>query len=175
MVTLDPAPGVHLEQPTGSPGASEDANGSIAVVTLSHPGRLNAMTRAMWRDLRAVFTDLARRSALRCILLRGQGGQFCAGGDISEYPSFRFDEATLAEFHETEVWGALQAMLDCEVPIVAQIEGHCMGAGLEIASCCDIRVSADNARFGAPIARLGFPMAPKEAACLMRLLGEPTH
>lgn len=57
------------------------------------------------------------------------------------------------------MWCALQAMRDCDVPVLAQIEGNCMGAGLEIASCCDIRIAADSARFGAPIARLGFPMA----------------
>ena len=65
-------------------------------------------------------------------------------------------------------------MLDCDVPIVAQIEGNCMGAGVEIASCCDIRIAADTARFGAPIAKLGFPMAPREAALVMRAVGELT-
>ena len=53
-------------------------------------------------------------------------------------------------------------MLDCDVPLLALIEGNCMGAGLEIASCCDIRIAGASSRFGAPIARLGFPMAPRE-------------
>jgi enoyl-CoA hydratase/carnithine racemase len=65
-------------------------------------------------------------------------------------------------------------MLDCDVPIVAQIAGNCMGAGVEIASCCDIRMATDTARFGAPIAKLGFPMAPREAALVMRAVGELT-
>jgi enoyl-CoA hydratase len=69
----------------------------------------------------------------------------------------------LRAFHEDDVWGGLQAMLDCDVPIVAQIEGNCMGAGVEIASCCDIRIAGATAKFGAPIAKLGFPMAPREA------------
>ncbi|MEO8012605.1 MAG: enoyl-CoA hydratase-related protein, partial [Polaromonas sp.] len=56
----------------------------------------------------------------------------------------------------------------------AQIEGNCMGAGVEIASCCDIRLAAGSARFGAPIAKLGFPMAPREAALVMRAVGELT-
>ena len=72
------------------------------------------------------------------------------------------------------MWGGLQAMLDCDVPMVAQIEGNCMGAGLEIASCCDIRIAGDSAKFGAPIAKLGFPMAPREAALVMRAAGELT-
>jgi enoyl-CoA hydratase/carnithine racemase len=148
--------------------------GGLALVTLSHPARFNAMSRAMWRELRAVFSALHQNSALRCVLIRGEGGHFCAGGDISEYTGFRFAEATLRDFHENEVWGGLQAMLDCDLPIVAQIEGNCMGAGLEIASCCDLRLAGDSARFGAPIARLGFPMAPREAALVLRAVGELT-
>ena len=65
-------------------------------------------------------------------------------------------------------------MLDCDVPIVAQIDGNCMGAGVEIASCCDIRIASDAARFGAPIARLGFPMAPREAQLVIREAGALT-
>jgi enoyl-CoA hydratase/carnithine racemase len=132
------------------------------------------MSRLMWGELRAAFELIQRRSDLRCVLVQGEGGHFCAGGDISEYADFRFKEASLRDFHENEVWGGLQAMLDCDVPIVAQIDGNCMGAGLEIASCCDIRIAADAARFGAPIAKLGFPMAPREAALVMRAVGELT-
>lgn len=149
-------------------------DGPIALVTLSHPGKLNAMSRAMWRLLREVFTGLQQRSDVRCVLLRGEGASFCAGGDIAEYPDFRFDEAALRDFHENEVWGGLQAMLDCDVPIVAQIEGACMGAGMEIASCCDMRLAGVSATFGAPIGKLGFPMAPREAALVMRAAGELT-
>ncbi|MBX9871119.1 MAG: enoyl-CoA hydratase/isomerase family protein [Burkholderiaceae bacterium] len=148
-----------------------ERQGALARVTLSHPGRFNAMSRAMWRELRAVFTALQTDTSLRCILLRGEGGHFCAGGDISEYESFRFRESDLRAFHEDEVWGGLQAVLDCDVPVLAQIEGNCMGAGVEIACCCDIRIAADSARFGAPIGRLGFPMAPREAALVLREAG----
>src|SRR5512134_380907 len=148
--------------------------GSIALVTLSHPGKLNAMSRAMWRELRAEFRRIHDGSEWRCVIVRGEGGAFCAGGDISEYPSFRFDEGALRDFHEDEVWGALDAMLKCDVPVVAQIEGACMGAGMEIASCCDIRIAGESARFGAPIAKLGFPMAPREAQVVARAAGELT-
>ena len=99
------------------------------------------MSRGMWLKLREVFSALQLRTDLCCVLVRGESGHFCAGGDISEYAAFRFEEASLRYFHETEVWGGLQAMLDCNLPIVAQIEGNCMGAGVEIASCCDIRVA----------------------------------
>lgn len=146
--------------------------GSIARVTLSHPGKLNAMSRAMWLELREVFERIQQNAALRCVILAGEGGNFCAGGDISEYAVFRFEEASLRQFHDELVWGGLQAVLDCDVPIVAQIEGACMGAGLEIASCCDLRLAGASAKFGAPIAKLGFPMAPRELALVMGAAGE---
>ena len=63
-------------------------------------------------------------------------------------------------------------MLDCDLPIVAEIRGNCMGGGLEIACCCDIRLAASSARFGAPVARLGFPMAPREAALVAGEVGQ---
>lgn len=151
-----------------------EVKGPLAFVTLSHSGKLNAMSRAMWRELRAAFERIQQSAGLRCVLVRGEGGHFCAGGDISEYAGFRFEEAGLRAFHEDDVWGGLQAMLDCDVPVVAQLEGNCMGAGLEIASCCDIRIAGDTAKFGAPIAKLGFPMAPREAALVMRVAGELT-
>ena len=156
---------------------SVSVGGRLARVTLSSPGKLNAMSRAMWQQLRSAFAGIASLAAvgkLRCVVVAGEGGHFSSGGDISEYAAFRFGEASLKGFHEGDVWGALQAMLDCDLPIIAQIEGNCMGAGLEIASCCDIRLASNSARFGAPIARLGFPMAPREAALVVGAVGELT-
>ena len=147
------------------------ADGGISRVTLSHAGKLNAMSRAMWRELRSVFEGIQQDASIRCVIVEGEGGHFCAGGDIAEYPAFRFSEQGLRDFHEDDVWGGLDAMLCCDVPLVAQIEGNCMGAGVEIASCCDIRVAGASAKFGAPIARLGFPMAPREAKLVSEALG----
>ena len=147
------------------------ADGGISRVTLSHAGKLNAMSRAMWRELRSVFEGIQQDASIRCVIVEGEGGHFCAGGDIAEYPAFRFSEQGLRDFHEDDVWGGLDAMLCCDVPLVAQIEGNCMGAGVEIASCCDIRVAGASAKFGAPIACLGFPMAPREAKLVSEALG----
>lgn len=166
--------------PTVSPACASDGilhtlrPDGLAVVVLCNPSKLNAMTRAMWRALRSTFEALQRDAAVRCVLVRGEGGHFCAGGDISEYPEFRFDPASLRAFHEEDVWGGLNAMLQCDVPIVAQIAGNCMGAGVEIACCADLRIAAAGARFAAPIARLGFPMAPREAALVAQEAGRTT-
>ena len=154
--------------------AGEAAGLGVVRVTLRHDGRLNAMSRAMWRQLRSVFESIQRSADVRCVLVEGAGQAFCAGGDISEYPAFRFDAAQLRDFHEGDVWGGLSAMLACDVPIVARIAGACMGAGVEIASCCDIRIAEAGARFGAPIAKLGFPMAPREAALVAGAVGDTT-
>ena len=160
---------VEVERAAGAAGEL-----GVVRVTLRHDGRLNAMSRSMWRQLREVFLAVQRSSDVRCVWLQGQGSAFCAGGDISEYPGFRFDAVALRDFHENDVWGALQAMLECDVPIVAQIAGACMGAGVEIASCCDIRIAGQSARFGAPIAKLGFPMAPRELQLVVGAVGEVT-
>jgi enoyl-CoA hydratase len=154
--------------------AGEAGDAGVVRVTVRNSGRLNAMSRPMWRQLRSVFLAIQQDAQARCVLIEGAGGAFCAGGDISEYPAFRFDPAALRDFHENDVWGALQAMLDCDVPIVARIDGACMGAGVEIASCCDIRIAETGARFGAPIAKLGFPMAPREAALVAGAVGDVT-
>lgn len=148
--------------------------GRVASVTLCHPNKFNAMSRSMWRGLKTVFDGLAARHDLSCIVISGADGHFCAGGDIAEYPSFRFDPVQLAHFHESEVWGGLSAIRSCDIPVVAAIEGNCMGAGVEIASCCDIRIAGRSARFGAPIARLGFPMAPREAQLVASAVGLAT-
>jgi enoyl-CoA hydratase/carnithine racemase len=155
-------------------GITVQRQGHISTVVLNSPDKLNAMSRAMWRDLQTAFLEIQADSTIRCVLLRGAGAHFCAGGDIAEYPDFRFDEFKLRSFHEEEVWGALAAILACDVPIVAQIQGVCMGAGVEIASACDVRVAADDSKFGAPIARLGFPMAAREAALVSGAVGEMT-
>ena len=152
--------------------------GRLAIVTLANPAKLNAMSRHMWQQLRSVFDSISGNKDADCVLVLGAPcgdlKAFSAGGDIFEYPSFRFNEASLREFHEVDVWGGLQAMLACDVPIVARIDGACMGAGVEMASCCDIRIAGSSAKFGAPIAKLGFPMAPKEAEVVVRAVGELT-
>jgi len=148
-----------------------DADG-IAHVEISNPGKLNAMSIAMWEDLREIFEGLQRHEPPpRVVVISGAGGDFVAGGDIEEFPQFRFDPARLARFHEEVVATALRAVLDCDVPLVARIAGACVGGGLEIAACCDLRLCEATSRFGVPIARLGFPMAPGEVEIVSRAIG----
>jgi enoyl-CoA hydratase len=150
--------------------------GLMARLTLANPGKLNAIDIAMWRELRARFEQLQampEADAPHAVIVCGADGQFASGGDIAEFAGFRFDEARLHHFHEEIVAPALHAMLACDIPSFAQIDGACIGGGLEIAACCDIRVCGAASRFGAPIAKLGFPMAPAELQVLRGVVGEP--
>ena len=144
----------------------------IVRVTISHPEKLNALSVAMWRELRQTFDAVASAdgSRERVVIVCGAGGAFAAGGDIEEFPQFRFDEERLRHFHEDVVAPALQALLDCPLPVIAQIEGACVGGGLEIAACCDIRIAGASSRFGIPIDKLGFPLAPLEAQMVSRVV-----
>lgn len=154
-------PGTIRLDPAGADG--------IARLTIANPGKLNALTVAMWRGLRTAVEGLAG-TPTRVLVVQGEGDNFAAGGDIEEFPDFRFDEALLRRFHEDDVAPALRALLDCDLPVIAQIEGACIGGGLEIAACCDIRICGMGSRFGIPIAKLGFPLAPLEAEMVARVL-----
>ncbi len=145
--------------------------GTFAWVTLSHPGRLNAISVAMWRELEQVFAAVARDDALRCVIVRGDGGNFAAGADIREFPQVRGDFERVQHYHRHILAPALNAIAECPHPVIAQIEGVCVGGGLEIASQCDLRIAGTSSRFGVPINRLGFPMAPDEMRGLLELVG----
>ncbi len=147
----------------------------VALLTLAHPAKMNAIDIAMWRELQALMLHLqamAPADAPHAVIVRGAEGHFAAGGDIVEFAGFRFEEDTLRDFHENVVAPALHAMIDCDIPLFAQIEGNCIGGGMEIAACCDIRICGEGSRFGAPIARLGFPMAPLELEVVSRVVPE---
>jgi len=149
-----------------------DADG-IATLRISNPGKMNALSLAMWRELRAVFDGLRESDAPpRVVVVRGAGREFVAGADIEEFPQFRFEPESLAAYHEDIVGPALHAMLDCDLPLIAHIEGACIGGGLEIAACCDLRFAEPASRFGVPIARLGFPMAPAEVEIVSHAFGQ---
>ncbi len=153
-----------------------DNSGLLARLTLANPGKLNAIDIAMWQELRLRFEQLQAMPAAdapHAVIVCGADGQFASGGDIVEFAGFRFDEARLHHFHEQIVAPALHAMLACDIPSFAQIDGACIGGGLEIAACCDIRVCGTTSRFGAPIAKLGFPMAPAELQVLSRVAPAP--
>ena len=147
-------------------------DGAIATVTLSNPGKLNAINIAMWERLGATFAALALNPDLRCVIVRGAGANFAAGADIEEFPHIRSTVAQGIHYHQDVIAPVLQAIIECPHPTIAAIEGACVGGGLEIACACDLRIAAPSARFGIPINRLGFPLAPAELQGLLQLIGK---
>lgn len=145
---------------------------AIATVTLSNPGKLNALTVAMWRELARVMDGLSADEDLRCVVLRGAGQEaFAAGADIAEFATARNDVEQGKVYHREYVYGALRAVGECLHPTVAMIHGPCVGGGLEIACQCDLRIAGESGRFGVPINRLGFSIAYDELAALLPLVG----
>ena len=151
-----------------------DATSGIASVTLANPDKLNAVTAAMWRELKQVMDELHGDESLRCIVIRGEGGDFAAGGDIEEFLSLRDNYQQAQVYHGEWVADALQSIGACRHPCVALIQGSCIGGGLEIAGQCDLRIAGESSRFGAPIMKLGFSMAHIEMRGLLALAGAAT-
>jgi enoyl-CoA hydratase/carnithine racemase len=148
------------------------ADAGVATVTLESAGKLNAVSIAMWHDLRRVFESLADDQSVHCVVLRGAGGNFAAGADLDEFRDVHHDKASGRRFHLETVVPSLAAIRDLPHPVLAAIEGVCAGGGLQIALACDVRIAADNARFGVPVGRLGLPVVLPELRLLLERLGQ---
>ena len=147
------------------------ASDSLARVLISTPGHLNAISTSMWKQLQQCFQEISAHAGLRVAEVRGANGAFAAGADIAEFESVRMTRDQARHFHDGMIAPALASIVHCPIPVVAAIDGPCVGGGLEIASVCDLRIASDRSRFGIPIQRLGFPLAPSEAAGLVGLVG----
>jgi enoyl-CoA hydratase len=145
-------------------------DGPIATVTIDNPGRLNALSKPMWLQLKDAFDAISADESLRCVILRGAGEAFAAGADISEFETERYDVES-ARRYGTAIHPSLEAVSNCPHPVIAQITGACVGGGLEIAARADIRICSENARFGIPVNRLGLVVAYDELKPLLDIVG----
>lgn len=145
----------------------------IATVLLNRPEKMNALNLEMWVQLAARFGELERDPGLRCVILRGAGGHFAAGADLAEFRDLRWTTDQAVAYGEIMI-RALHAIRDCPLPTVAAIDGNCIGAGLEVAAMCDLRLAVDTARFGVPIQKIGVTMPYPELSELVALLGRAT-
>lgn len=124
--------------------------GSLAVLSLVRPGG-NRISFEMRRELRHAIRRVAASNA-RALLVRGEGADFCLGGDVSEWPDVPVDELR----HKIEVFAeALDLLSRLEIPTLAAIQGGCSGGGLELALTCDLVVASQSAWFSCPEATLG--------------------
>jgi len=154
---------VHGRRPDPG-GARRRRRCRLATVTLNRPDKLNALTKPMWRALGDAMRALSGDDAVRCVILRGAGGKsFAPGNDIAEFETERSNLEQGRAYGEV-LHGALGAIADCRHPVVAQIDGICVGGGLEIAALADLRICGRGSRFGVPINKLGLTMAHAELA-----------
>ena len=139
----------------------------VARVFLSRPEKANALSSPMLAKLRAAIESLKGDGSVRVAVLAGRGKAFCGGADVEEMA--RLDASNAAAFVES-IHFVCRAIRALEVPVVAQLHAAVIGAGLEIAAACDLRVAAEGTRFSMPEVRLGIPSVV-EAALLPRLVG----
>ncbi len=140
----------------------------VATLTIDNAAKLNTLHSRLMTTLVAEADALAQRSDLRAVVLRGTGERaFIGGADITEMAAL--DAATARGFI-TLVHQSCEALRRIPVPVLARISGYALGAGLEIAASCDLRLAASDARFGMPEVRIGIPSVV-EAALLPRLIG----
>ncbi len=131
-----------------------ERDGDIAFIIVDNPARMNAFTAAMWEALPARIVEAERDDKARVIVLRGAGERaFSAGADISEFDTARSGDKTAA--YDALSDAAFTALTRCAKPTIAMIHGFCLGGGLSVALCADIRLADDKAEFAIPAAKLG--------------------
>ncbi len=156
-----PTPALQVE-------TEQHSQGSVYRLTVARPERLNIVDTATLTEMSNALTQIAGDDAARAVVLDGAGDRAWIGGaDINEMVALNRDSARtfISRLHQV-----CQALRQLPVPVIARIDGFCLGAGLEIAACCDMRIAATGSRFGMPEVQVGVPSVI-EAALLPRLIG----
>jgi len=142
--------------------------GTVAFVTLDNQAKLNTLNRALMTEFIAAIVSLSHVEDLRAVVLSGAGDKaFIGGANIPEMS--RLDPDSARDFI-TLVHQTCDCLRRCPVPVIARIDGFALGAGLEVAVSCDLRVATDRAKFGMPETKVGIPSVI-EAALLPQLIG----
>jgi enoyl-CoA hydratase len=129
--------------------------GGVGIVTFNNPERHNAVSLEMWEATTEILNGFAADNDIRVVVLTGAGGKaFVSGADISKFGSER---ATLEAVHSynKKTDATYASIADFPKPTIAMIRGYCIGGGLGLATCCDLRIASDNSRFAVPAAKLG--------------------
>ena len=124
---------------------------AVATITLDRPGARNALTWAMYEELDRALDRVGSESEVRVVVVRGAGGNFAAGTDISQFAAFASGDDGVD--YERRLEGVLTKLESLPATTLAAVEGYAAGFGLALAAACDLRIAAPNAQFGVPIAR----------------------
>lgn len=136
-------------------------DGAVAELLLNAPERKNALPLAAWQRIPGLVGQIAENPEIRICIVRGAAGAgFCAGADISEFEAIRSTPEAAKHYDGINV-AAFQALKTLSVPVVAAIDGPCLGGGLGLALACDLRIAAPTAFFAIPAARLGLAYPPE--------------
>jgi enoyl-CoA hydratase len=129
--------------------------GSVGYVIFNNPERHNAVSLEMWARTSEILEDFRNDNDVRVVVITGAGGKsFVSGADISRFESERASqEAT--KLYSQKVAAANESIYEFPKPTIAMIKGYCIGGGLGLAVCCDLRICSDNSRFAVPAAKLG--------------------
>jgi enoyl-CoA hydratase len=129
--------------------------GHVGYMTFNNPERRNAVSLDMWDAASRIMEDFAADDAIRVVVITGAGGKaFVSGADISRFEKERSDEEAQARYNAV-VSKANEAIYAFPKPTIAMIRGYCLGGGLGLAVCCDLRIASEDSRFGVPAAKLG--------------------
>jgi enoyl-CoA hydratase len=146
-------------------------DGAIATLTFNNPERHNAVSLDMWRRAKEVLEEFAADHRVRVIVVTGAGGKaFVSGADISKFESERASSGAVA-IYNAAVEAFSQTLLNLDKPAISMIRGYCIGGGVGIAVCCDLRIANESARFGVPAAKLGLGYGFANLRRLMDLVG----
>ena len=148
-----------------------EKDGPIGWLIFNRPDKRNAVGIETWQLMPGYVKELAADDAIRVVILRGAGDKaFVAGADISQFKDRRRNMEDEAEYRRIGAQGR-EALNALTKPLLAMIHGYCVGGGVGIAIGCDIRIAADDARFGIPAARLGLGYHYSGMEQLMALVG----
>ena len=143
----------------------------IGWMYFNHPARHNALSLEMWRGIGDILETWSTDEDVRVVIMRGAGGKaFVSGADISEFDAKRAS-ATQKEEYDAISGRANRWLATFEKPLIALIEGYCIGGGLATALAADIRLATPDSRFGIPAAKLGLGYDYPGLAKLARLVG----
>jgi enoyl-CoA hydratase/carnithine racemase len=145
--------------------------GPVARIVINHPARKNAFSRAMWRALPGLVAAALDDPQTRLLTLQGvQPGLFAAGADISEF-EHTYTTPGEGAVAAREIQDAVEALERCPLPVVALIDGPCVGGGVALAVACDLRIASAQARFAVTPARLGLSYHPDDLRRLVHACG----
>lgn len=143
---------------------------NVATVMLNRPAVRNAVTLAMWKDVARIFRELGGRRDVRAIIFTGAGGNFSVGADVSEFSVVRSNAQDSTDY-EIAVDASSEAIFGVRQPVIAAIDGYCLGGGCHLSMACDFRFASPAAEIGIPSANLSIIYGVQSTKRLLGLVG----